>query len=267
MRSGRFYNRIVSTGGPDLFVICKSCGSEVSPYITECPYCGNRLRKRAPKLDRDQRVAERKGGRGRRTPPPLLTRLKRDEIPGIRGDTRPYATIALVVAGLVGCLLWRTNLGGTTGSLIVLGQPGSQWWRLFTAAFTYNNVGYAMITLGTVGLFGWLLERRHGPLPVLALFLIGGVGGLAATTAIQPNALLLGAQGGALALVCAWATPDLLALRSGGEVEGDLIGAGVIAVAVALMPLAVVTASWVSTGVGIVAGFAIGIPLALIGER
>ena len=264
MRSGRFYNRIVSTGGPDLFVICKSCGSEVSPYITECPYCGNRLRKRAPKLDRDQRVAERKT---RRQPPPLLTRLKRDEIPGIRGDTRPYATIALVVAGLVGCLLWRTNLGGTTGSLIVLGQPGSQWWRLFTAAFTYNNVGYAMITLGTVGLFGWLLERRHGPLPVLALFLIGGVGGLAATTAIQPNALLLGAQGGALALVCAWATPDLLALRSGGEVEGDLIGAGVIAVAVALMPLAVVTASWVSTGVGIVAGFAIGIPLALIGER
>src|ERR1700734_3844353 len=65
----RLYNRYVSTGGPDLFVICKSCGSEVSPYITECPYCGNRLRKRAPKLDRDQQVAERKA---RRTAPPLL---------------------------------------------------------------------------------------------------------------------------------------------------------------------------------------------------
>ena len=63
---GRFYNRFVSTGGPDLFVICKSCGSEVSPYITECPYCGNRLRKRAPKLDRDQRVAEKKTKRPRR---------------------------------------------------------------------------------------------------------------------------------------------------------------------------------------------------------
>ena len=44
---------VVSTGGPDLFVICKNCGSEVSPYITEFPYCGNRLRKRAPKLVRD----------------------------------------------------------------------------------------------------------------------------------------------------------------------------------------------------------------------
>ena len=36
---------------PDLFVVCKSCGSEVSSYVTECPYCGTRLRKRAPKLD------------------------------------------------------------------------------------------------------------------------------------------------------------------------------------------------------------------------
>jgi membrane associated rhomboid family serine protease len=254
----------VSTGGPDLFVICKSCGSEVSPYITECPYCGNRLRKRAPKLDRDQRVAERKA---RRQPTPLLTRLRRDEIPGIRGETRPYATMILVVAGLVGCLLWRTDLGGASGNLILIGQPGSQWWRLFTAAFTYANVGYAVITLGTVGLFGWLLERRHGPFPVLALFLIGGVGGLAATTAVDPNAILLGAQGGALALVCAWATPDLLTLRSGGDIDGDLIGAGVIAVAVALMPLAVGYASWVSDAVGVIAGFAIGVPLALIGER
>ena len=40
-------------GAPDLFVVCKNCGSEVSPYITECPYCGTRLRKRAPKIERD----------------------------------------------------------------------------------------------------------------------------------------------------------------------------------------------------------------------
>ena len=36
----------------ELSVICKNCGSEVSPYVTECPYCGARLRKRAPKLER-----------------------------------------------------------------------------------------------------------------------------------------------------------------------------------------------------------------------
>jgi hypothetical protein len=33
------------------------------------------------------------------------------------------------------------------------------------------------------------------------------------------------------------------------------------------MPLAVDYASWVSDAVGIITGFAIGIPLALIGER
>ncbi len=47
--------------GPDLFVVCKQCGSEVSPYITECPYCGARLRRRAPKLPR---VKGRGRGRG-----------------------------------------------------------------------------------------------------------------------------------------------------------------------------------------------------------
>ena len=35
---------------------CSSCaaaaGARCRPYITECPYCGNRLRKRAPKLER-----------------------------------------------------------------------------------------------------------------------------------------------------------------------------------------------------------------------
>src|SRR5947209_15956554 len=101
----------MSTGNPELFVVCKSCGSEVSPYITECPYCGNRLRKRAPKIDRDGRVAE-KPRRRRRPPTPSLPRLRRDEIPGIRGDTRPYVTIALVALGLVGALIWRTGLFG-----------------------------------------------------------------------------------------------------------------------------------------------------------
>jgi membrane associated rhomboid family serine protease len=252
----------VSTGGPDLFVICKSCGSEVSPYITECPYCGNRLRKRAPKLDRDQRVAERK--KARRQAPPLLTRLRRDEIPGIRGDSRPYATGALILASLVGCILWQTNLAV---HLALFGRPGSQWWRLFTAAFTYDHVGYAFIVLVAIALYGCLLERRHGPVAVLTLFVIAGVGGLAATTAVSPDSVEMGAVGAALALICAWAIPDLLTLRRGGDVEGDLIGTAAIAVAVALMPLAVTDASWVADGVGVVAGFAIGLPLALLGER
>jgi membrane associated rhomboid family serine protease len=253
----------VSTGGPDLFVICKSCGSEVSPYITECPYCGNRLRKRAPKLDRDQRPAEKKS---RRSAPPLLTRLRSDEIPGIRPDRRPYATILLVLLGLVGCLLWRTGVVNES-QLIIYGKPGSQWWRLFTAAFTYDNTGYAFVVLGSIGLFGWLLERRHGPVVVLVLFVVGGVGGLAAASAVYPLPIALGANGAALAMVCAWAVPDLIALRRGEDVEGDLIGAAAIAGAIVLMPLALPEASWMSDIVGVLAGFAIGLPLARLRAR
>ncbi len=249
----------MSTGGPDLFVICKSCGSEVSPYITECPYCGNRLRKRAPKLDRDQRPAEKKP---RRQPPPLLSRLRHDEIPGIRPDRRPYATLALVLAGLVGCLLWRTGLGGEASNLIVVGKPGVQWWRLFTAPFAYDNTGYAFVVLGAMALYGWLLERRHGPLVPLGLFFLGGVGGVAATSAVYAFPVVLGAGGAALAMICAWAVPDLLELRRTRDVEGDLIGTAAIAVAVALMPLAVPDASWISDIVGVAAGLLVGIPLA-----
>ena len=243
-------------------MICKSCGSEVSPYITECPYCGSRLRKRAPKIDREGRVAEK---RRRRPPAPSLPRLRPGEIPGIRPDSRPYATIALVLAGLAGCLLWRTT-ATVRVQLVVAGKPGAHWWRLFAAAFAYNNTGYAFAALGTIALFGWLLERRHGPLPVLALFLVGGVGGVAATAALYPFPHVMGANGAALAMVVAWAIPDLLELRAGAEIEGDLIGAVVIAAVVALMPLAAPSASWVADGVGVLGGLAIGLPLARLQE-
>ncbi len=249
----------MSTGGPDLFVICKSCGSEVSPYITECPYCGNRLRKRAPKIDREGRVAEK---RRRRLPPaPSLPRLRSGEIPGIRAESRPYATIGLLLLGLAGCLVWRTSQVNLV-DVAVIGKPGSHWWRLLTAPFVYDNTGYAFITLGAIALYGWLLERRHGPIPVLALFAIGGVGGIAATAATQAYPVVLGGNGAALAMIVAWAVPDLLALRAGEDYDGDLLGTAVIAAAVALMPLAVTEASWLADAVGVAAGLAIGLPLA-----
>ena len=106
------------------------------------------------------------------------------------------------------------------------------------APFTYINTGYAIVALGTIAVYGWLLERRHGPALVLVLFAIAAVGGAAVTAADSTLPLALGANGGALALLIAWAIPDLLALRAGEEIDGDLLGTAVIAVVVALMPLA-----------------------------
>ena len=254
----------MSTGGPDLFVICKNCQSEVSPYITECPYCGSRLRKRAPKLDREGRPTERK----RRAPRPSLPPLRRGEIPGIRPEARAYATIALVLAGFAGTLLWRAALVGSTHAIELWAQFGTHlWWRLLVAPFTYVNTGYAIVTLGAIAIYGWLIERRHGPLVVLVLFAVGSVGGAAVTAADASLPLALGGNGGALALIIAWVIPDLLSLRAGEEIEGDLLGTAVIGVVVALMPLAAPGASWVSAAIGALAGVLIGLPLALAGDR
>jgi len=254
----------MSTGGPDLFVVCKNCQSEVSPYITECPYCGSRLRKRAPKLDRDGRVSERK----RRSPSPSLPRLRRGEIPGIRPESHPYATIALVLAGFAGTLLWRAALVGSTHAIELWARFGNHlWWRLLVAPFTYTNTGYAIVALATIAVYGWLLERRHGPILVLALFAIAAIGGAAVTATDSTLPLALGANGGALALLIAWALPDVLSLRAGREIEGDLLGTAVVAVVVALMPLVSPGASWVSDAVGVLAGLVIGLPLALTSDR
>ncbi len=242
----------MGTGGPDLFVVCKNCGSEVSPYITECPYCGTRLRKRAPKLDRNGRISER-----RRPLTPSLSRLRRGEIPGIRAESHPYTTGVLVLLGVVGCLIWRTSFFSPQ-NLVIFGDPGHQWWRYLTAPFVYDNTGYAVISLVVIAIVGWLLERRQGPVPVVALALLGGAGGIALASQLSSSSVFLGDNGAALALLCAWAVPDLTEYLHKREFDGDLLGAGVLAAVVVLMPLADRQASWVEAGVGILAGLAVG---------
>lgn len=254
-----FTLQVVSAGGPDLFVVCKNCGSEVSPYITECPYCGTRLRKRAPKLDRNGRIAERIT---RRPPAPSLSRLRRGEIPGIRHEAHPYASILLVLLGIAGCLVWRTS-AISLQNLVVFGNPESQVWRLFTAPFVYDNTGYAFVALLIIAIYGSLLERRYGPVVVLALAIGGGAGGLAVAGRASSD-VFMGGNGAALALLCTWAMPDLTRLLSKRDFDGDLIGTGVLAMVMALMPLAAPHASWVAAGVGAGAGLGLGFLLTRI---
>jgi membrane associated rhomboid family serine protease len=254
----------VTSGGPDLFVICKSCGSEVSPYITECPYCGSRLRKRAPKLGRDGRPAEKERRRARRRPPaPSLGPLRRGEIPGIRADGRPYATVALVGASLVLFVLLRADVVDLLDVAIV-GTPDGTWWHVLTAPFAYDNSGYAFVALLAIALFGWLVERRHGPVVVALLFLLGGAGGMAVAAAAETFPTALGGNGAALALLVAWAIPDLRDARRGREVDGDLLGAAVFGVVLLLLPVAVDWADPLAGATGLAAGGALGYALARV---
>ena len=173
----------------------------------------------------------------------------------------------LVLLGIAGCLVWRTSVVGLD-RLAIIGKPGSEWWRLLTAPFIYNNIGYAFVTIGAIALFGWLLERRHGPVarraPVPGRRRRrdrrdgGGLPASRSRSAATARRWRCSARG--RSPICCRSAP---ARRS----TGDLLGTVVIAVAVALMPLAVREASWLAGGVGAAVGFAIGLPLAQMQDR
>ena len=248
--------------GPDLFVVCKSCGSEVSPYITECPYCGTRLRKRAPKLDRGG-VPKPPRSRTR----PSLGRIRPGEIPGIRGERRPWATITIVAASLVATL--GAQLGAWNSlDLVLLNGSDKEPWRAVTTLFFYGRTGYEVVALAAVFLFGWLLERRHGHLAPLLVFLLGGAGGmLLALYGGDVSILAVGANGGALALLAAWAMRDVLGRRRGEADDSDLLGALAIAAVLVLLPVATTDASALAGLGGGVIGVILGLGLTRLRER
>src|SRR3954464_4114592 len=96
----------------ELTVVCKNCGAEVSPYVTECPYCGARLRKRAPKLERkgDQFEAQRPKRRRRRLRIPRPSRPTRGPVSFARSDTfRPYATLTVILGSALLLLIQKAT--------------------------------------------------------------------------------------------------------------------------------------------------------------
>ena len=242
--------------GPDLFVVCKSCGSEVSPYITECPYCGTRLRKRAPKLERGGTPKPPRRAR------PRLAPLRRGEIPGIRPDRRPYATIALVLASVVISLLARAGWDPAVTELILRSPLEGEWWRPVTTQFLYSATGYEVVCLAAIALFGTLLERRHGWWAPLLLFALAGGAGMLLVVAVDEPAIAIGANGAALAMVAAWAMRDVLGRRAGREDDTDLLGVLAIAVLLVLVPLATREASSLAGLGGGMAGILLGFILA-----
>jgi membrane associated rhomboid family serine protease len=112
-----------------------------------------------------------------------------------------------------------------------------------------------------IGIFGWRLELRHGPILVVALFLACGVGGNAIAAAAGQDVLILGAPGAALGMLAAWAVPDVLRARNDVEHDGDLLGTAVIGVTVAVMPAVVLSASAIATFSGLVIGALAGLML------
>jgi membrane associated rhomboid family serine protease len=179
----------------------------------------------------------------------------------VRGEALPYATIALVAAS---CVVWVLTSVGYISlyKLLVIGPLHGDWWKLFTGQFGYGSgfsaEVYAFCALVAVAVFGSLLERRHGPFAVLAVFFGAGATGALAALSVYPLPVVSGANAGALGLLAAWAVPDLEAARGGRYYDGDLLGTAAIAAVLLAMPLARWEVSWLAGVTGAVVGLLLG---------
>jgi hypothetical protein len=179
---------------------------------------------------------------------------------GYRWGVKPYATIALVSASCAAWVAWHAE-PLVYVEMAIIGPLHGDWWRLFTSPFAYANGLYAFVTLVTVGLFGWLLERRHGPAVVIALFLGAGATGALVATAVYSEPIVSGGNASALALLAAWSVADLRSARAGAYREGDLLGTAALAALLLAMPWAQGEASWLAGVTGGALGLALGLGL------
>jgi membrane associated rhomboid family serine protease len=219
----------------ELSVICKNCGSEVSPYVTECPYCGARLRKRAPKLERRGDGLEAKPRRRKR---PRILQRRRSEAATV---FRPYATMA-VILGSAALLLIQKATGyalGSFGGLVVPLQD--EWWRFLTAPFASVDVGYLFVVAIGLAIFATGLERRLGTAPTaLLLFACGSLGMLVASGIANAQGdfeVIAGGNGMALGAVAAWFTIRRAEAHHAIDDDYDAIGVLVAAAVLLALPI------------------------------
>jgi len=244
----------------ELSVICKNCGSEVSPYVTECPYCGARLRKRAPKLERRGDGLEARPRRRRRLALPRRRTRRRGGEPAFR----PYATMAAIL-GPAALILVQKASGdplSTYGGIVV--PFSDQWWRFLAAPFAYIDVGYLFVVAVGLAIFATGLERRLGTAPTAVLLLACGSLGMLVAAGIA-NAqggihAIAGGNGMALGALAAWFAIRRAETQGAIDADYDAIGVLVAAAVLLLLPVfdssADVFAGLAGAAVGGLAGLA-----------
>ena len=173
---------------PDLFVVCKNCQAEVSPYVTECPYCGTRLRKRAPKIERPDAPPRqaargaRSRGAGARRPPEGSSRRRSAQAEARQAAPRHACAAARSPASAATSTASRGRRSSSSRCRSASGcrsrstraptsrSPRSSadpWLLPHRVAVNDGTAAQFAVVVG-LGLFGWLIERRHGPIAVVA---------------------------------------------------------------------------------------------------
>jgi len=116
-----------------------------------------------------------------------------------------------VAASAAAWIVWHAEPLAYIEMAVIGPLHGADWWRIFTSQFAYVDGLYAFLTIATIAIFGWLLERRHGRGRACAVHR-RRVGGRLLATAVYQFPVVSGGNAGALALLMAWAAPDLVPL-------------------------------------------------------
>lgn len=258
---------------PELSVVCKSCGSEVSPYVTECPYCGHRLRKRAPRLEREgDEIKVRESRRDKRRREKLERRLDPAAAPAASSrrrfsrpdlDGRPLATwlalgIPAVLLILQRAIPWNAYEAGA-----IAGPVGSEPWRYLTAPFVYEDMGMLIVCAIAIAIFGTALERRIGSFATGTLILACGIAGALVAGASEAAGLtdiliVAGGNGIALGLLGAWLMIWRAEAKTHFSEPFDVVGVITVAVVLLLLPLVEITADPIAGLAGGLLGLLLG---------
>jgi membrane associated rhomboid family serine protease len=226
----------------ELSVVCKNCGAEVSPYVTECPYCGTRLRKRAPKLERhgdELQARETRRDRRRRRAAERRARASRLSF----AAERPYVTLAAILGPATLLVVQRAaDLNPFDLGAIAAGVDATDWWQYFAAPFVYDDLGYLFAIGLAMALFVPYLERRLGIAPTLILLIACGALGALAAPGVDDAlgdgfTLAAGGNGIALGAIAAWWALHRADARDDPTEEYDWIPVAVAAAVLLLLPL------------------------------
>ena len=233
---------------PELSVVCRNCGSEVSPYVTECPYCGQRLRKRAPKLQREgDEIRVREGRREKRLRKDAERRTRAEARLREGGrlqelSTKPVATALLLLAFAVMFVVYRASDLLPTELGVIFGTPDGEPWRYLTAPFFFDDAGYVFVCGLAIALFLPPIERRIGSVAALILAIACGALGMLAGVLISEQLgddipLAAGANGIALGVLTAYLVIREPERRADPEESYDPIAVGIAAAVLLLLPL------------------------------
>jgi len=164
------------------FILCQRCGRTVCPQCStqaavgvHCPECVKEARANAPRRK------------------PVNIRVARS----LRNSTdKPLATYAIIALCVVVYAAQFFLGDALTGWLIYYAPLGfSQPWRLLTSLLAHGSPLHLLSNMFSLFIIGRMLEPALGHIRYFALFLISGVGGLAAVALVVPGNPVLGASG------------------------------------------------------------------------